>query len=130
MSPVATLMSPLTGGGRALRPSSCKAGVAIGTTQYNAGSASDFFRKDTDEFSTRLVKRATPSARACSCTYVGPGRQRAGNPRPDARPRAWLGDGQREGSAPTSADGQGWLEDWSATVIRPNEVSMNIDVQG
>ena len=24
----------------------------------------------------------------------------------------------------------GWLEDWNATVIGPNEVSMNIDVQG
>ena len=45
-------------------------------------------------------------------------------------PALWLGDDNEGIGSYQSLTVWGWLEDWSATVIGPNEVSMNIDVQG
>ena len=45
-------------------------------------------------------------------------------------PALWLGDDNEGIGSYQSLTVWGWLEDWNATVIGPNEVSMTIDIQG
>ena len=101
VSPVATLEVTLTQeGGPALGQVIAGQAWPIGTTQYNTRlGIRDYSRKDTDEFgNTRLVKRA--NAKRTSLLAVPapvPAGQRAGNPRPDARPSRALARGRQRG---------------------------------
>ena len=45
-------------------------------------------------------------------------------------PALWLGDDNEGIGSYQSLTVWGWLEDWNATVIGPNEISMTIDIQG
>ena len=135
MSPVATLEVTLTQeGGPALGQVIAGQAWPIGTTQYNTRlGIRDYSRKDTDEFgNTRLVKRAN-AKRTSLPLYLHPSRLdsvREILARMHGLPALWLGDDNEGIGSYQSLTVWGWLEDWNATVIGPNEVSMNIDVQG
>ena len=135
MSPVATLYVSLTQeGGPALGQVIAGQSWPIGTTQYNTRlGIRDYSRKDTDEFgNTRLVKRAN-AKRTSLPLYLHPSRLdsvREILARMHGLPALWLGDDNEGIGSYQSLTVWGWLEDWNATVIGPNEVSMNIDVQG
>lgn len=93
----------------------------------------DYSRKDTDEFgNTRLVKRAN-AKRTSLPLYLHPSRLdsvREILARMHGLPALWLGDDNEGIGSYQSLTVWGWLEDWNATVIGPNEISMTIDIQG
>ena len=135
MSPVATLYVSLTQeGGPALGQVIAGQAWPIGTTQYNTRlGIRDYSRKDTDEFgNTRLVKRAN-AKRTSLPLYLHPSRLdsvREILARMHGLPALWLGDDNEGIGSYQSLTVWGWLEDWNATVIGPNEISMTIDIQG
>ena len=135
MSPVATLEVTLTQeGGPALGQVIAGQAWPIGTTQYNTRlGIRDYSRKDTDEFgNTRLVKRAN-AKRTSLPLYLPPSRLdsvREILARMHGLPALWLGDDNEGIGSYQSLTVWGWLEDWNATVIGPNEISMTIDIQG
>ena len=135
VSPVATLEVTLTQeGGPALGQVIAGQAWPIGTTQYNTRlGIRDYSRKDTDEFgNTRLVKRAN-AKRTSLPLYLHPSRLdsvREILARMHGLPVLWLGDDNEGIGSYQSLTVWGWLEDWNATVIGPNEISMTIDIQG
>ena len=135
VSPVATLEVTLTQeGGPALGQVIAGQSWPIGTTQYNTRlGIRDYSRKDTDEFgNTRLVKRAN-AKRTSLPLYLHPSRLdsvREILARMHGLPALWLGDDNEGIGSYQSLTVWGWLEDWNATVIGPNEISMTIDIQG
>ena len=135
MSPVATLEVTLTQeGGPALGQVIAGQAWPIGTTQYNTRlGIRDYSRKDSDEFgNTRLVKRAN-AKRTSLPLYLHPSRLdtvREILARMHGLPALWLGDDNEGIGSYQSLTVWGWLEDWNATVIGPNEISMTIDIQG
>ena len=106
----------------------------IGMTQYNTRlGIRDYSRKDTDEFgNTRLVKRAN-AKRTSLPLFLRPSRLdtvREILARMHGLPALWLGDDHEGVGSYQSLTVWGWLEDWNATVIGPDDVNMTIDIQG
>ncbi|WP_294623747.1 hypothetical protein [uncultured Bilophila sp.] len=135
VSPVATLEVTLTQkGGPALGHVVVGQAWPLGLTLYNTQcSIRDYSRKDTDEFgNTRLVKRAN-AKRTSIPLYLHPSRLdtvRELLARLHGLPALWLGDDNEGVGSYQALTVWGWLEDWRATFAGPNEISMNIDVQG
>ena len=135
ISPVATLEVTLTQkGGPALGHIVAGQAWFIGMTQYNTRlGIRDYSRKDTDEFgNTRLVKRAN-AKRTSLPLFLRPSRLdtvREILARIHGLPALWLGDDHEGVGSYQSLTVWGWLEDWNATVIGPDDVNMTIDIQG
>ena len=135
ISPVATLEVTLTQkGGPALGHIVAGQTWFIGMTQYNTRlGIRDYSRKDTDEFgNTRLVKRAN-AKRTSLPLFLRPSRLdtvREILARMHGLPALWLGDDHEGVGSYQSLTVWGWLEDWNATVIGPDDVNMTIDIQG
>lgn len=107
----------------------------VGATLYGIrASMKSYSRKDTDDFgNTKLVKRRN-AKRHSGELYLHPNDYDSVYTlltEMDSVPAVWIGDNRdSKGGGLQSLTVYGWLEDFGAVVVGPNEVQIDVTIQG